>query len=237
MLPEEDRLFLDVIKGLSEYPQLSMTQFPERTAFLNAVRRDGNEKRCLSHFVSGLCAEYNVMLTEFSGFPTSARYTEMQVQWLQRVRQIVEAGETLAIAEAQDSDADSDKRYAELATHVASLAMGAFGDSTVSSSTLLAVFHSVARQVFLYQKAKVVATKQTDTEAEEQDLSVCILYKDSEDSLYRVCGAQLHRMLAVRTEKAGSDHQVQREVDFLRQISMNSDDKKKHVYQCHSKVL
>ena len=58
----------------------------------------------MARFVSGLCAEYSSMLSEFSGIAIYAKYAEMQVQWLQRVRRIVEAGETLATAYA-DADA------------------------------------------------------------------------------------------------------------------------------------
>ena len=39
-------------------------QFPKRAAFLSAVLRDGDEKRSLSRFVSGLCAEYSSLLSE-----------------------------------------------------------------------------------------------------------------------------------------------------------------------------
>ena len=50
------------------------------------------------------------MLSELSGIVVSARYAEMQVQWLQRVRRIVEAGGTLATCTADAQNADTLRR-------------------------------------------------------------------------------------------------------------------------------
>ena len=47
-LASPEDVFIAVLKGLSESPQFSMMEFPERATFLSAVRRDGDEKRSLS---------------------------------------------------------------------------------------------------------------------------------------------------------------------------------------------
>ena len=226
-----DNDFLEtLLQQLSESPQFNM--FPERAAFLKSVTNEGEERQCFSRFVSGLCDEYTGMISELSRIPVSVRFAEMQVQWLQHVRQIMEAGERLATSDAQDVEVGSDttERHTELATCVASLCMGAFGESAVSTSSLLAVFHSIARHVFQYQQTRVLqmkmaklnATQQKSTEDEEESFDV--LYEDEEDSLYRICGAQMHRMIVKRSEMAGN-HQAQTEITFLKQISMSQDEK------------
>ena len=75
------------------------------------------------------------------------------MQWLQHVQQIAEAGERPATSDTQDVEVGSDntEHHPELATHVASVCTGAFGASTVLISSLLAVFHSIARHVFQIQ--------------------------------------------------------------------------------------
>lgn len=169
------------------------------------------------------------MMSELSCIPVSARFAEMQVQWLQRVQQIVEAGERLATSDAQDVEVGSE-HHPELATCVASLCMGGFGESTVSISSLLAVFHSIACHVFQYQQTRVLQIKTATLDAtqqkspEEEEESFDVLYEDKEDSLYRICGAQMHRMIVKRSEMAGN-HKAQIEITFLKQISTSQDEK------------
>lgn len=77
------------------------------------------------------------------------------------MQQIAEAGERPATSDTQDVEVGSDntEHHPELATHVASVCTGAFGASTVLISSLLAVFHSIARHVFQYKQTRVLQMK------------------------------------------------------------------------------
>ena len=74
----------------------------------------------------------------------------------------------------------------------------------------------------MYQHSAAVSMKLS---AQEEPEEIDLFSEESEDALYRVCGAQLHRMITVRGEKASSNKQARRELDFLKQISMTNDDK------------
>ena len=119
-----------------------------------------------------------------------------------RIWEIIEAGESLATCNAQNPD---DAEDSELPTCVALLALEAFGDASAQRSTLFAVMHTVARQVFMYQHSAAVSMKLS---AQEEPEEIDLFSEESEDALYRVCGAQVHRMITVRGEKASRNKQA-----------------------------
>ena len=215
----EEDVFKAVLDAITKSPQFNMAQYPERAFFLRNITKEGAVRQTLSRFVAGLCIEYDSILVEVSKFPISTKYCALQTQWMQRIREIVQSGERLARSKEQNPD---DEEESELPSCVAFLALEAFGDDTAQTSTLFAVMHTVARQVFMYQQSTAVRKKLSVQEGPEE---IDIFSEESEDALYRVCGAQIHRMITVRGKKTSDNKQTRHELDFLRKISMTNDEK------------
>ena len=131
--------------------------------------------------------------------PAADRYADFQVQWLQHIRKVAELGLTIAFSDHQEEP--EDELIIPPAQHVAAIAITVSGDVACSSETIFAFCHAVARQVFMHQQSRVVSRKQHEMSAECSD-EESIDLDESEESLYGVCGAQLHRMIHVRYQNA-----------------------------------
>lgn len=126
--------------------------------------------------------------------PAAVRYTTFQTQWLQRVRTIVEKGEP-ALDDAQDADEqEEEERVPAMVGYVAVLLLR-------TRRNILSIFQTIAREVFRYQQSRVVAKQEPDIPQEDQEDNDDILSEETEDALYRVGGAQLHRMIELRKLK------------------------------------
>ena len=92
-----------------EHVQCASSSFHTKASVLRNTKslgptealHDRSENNTITFFCFGpVCRVYSAMLTEFSKIPTSARYSEVQVQWLQCVQGIVKVGKTLATIRA-----------------------------------------------------------------------------------------------------------------------------------------
>ena len=103
---KEEDVFEAVVKAIAEAPQFSMAQYPERAVLLSNVTKEGTARDTLSRFVAGLCIEYNSIFVEVSTLRASERYCALQTQWMQRIREIIEAGESLATCKVRWGNLD-----------------------------------------------------------------------------------------------------------------------------------
>ena len=73
----------------------------------------------------------------------------------------------------------------------------------------------------MHQQSQVLSMKQKEMSAERSD-EESIDLDNSEESLYQVCGAQLHRMIQVRYEKCKdgkNKDKFQSEIQFLKLLT------------------
>ena len=140
-----------VIEALKKSPQFKLP-FLQRGAFLKNILEDEDSKDRLQQLVCLFAEDYSQLFLEGKRVPASVRYCSFQIRWLQRVRSVVERGER-ALADAQcDGDDDDvlDERGASTAKHVTILLLSAYGSEPVESRSVLAVFHTIAREVRIY---------------------------------------------------------------------------------------
>ena len=228
-----------VIESLKKSPQFKLP-FLQRGAFLKNILEDEDSKDRLQQLVCLFAEDYSQLFLEGKRVPASVRYCLFQIRWLQRVRLVVERGER-ALADAQCDGDDNDvldERGTSMAKHVTILLLLAYGSEPVESRSVLAVFHTIAREVYMYQqtRASSISTAATSTTAEnerqdEEDEVNFSAPVDSDDTLYRICGAQMHRMIEVRKSKlkahGGASSKLMSELQFLGQLVMSKEEKEK----------
>ena len=164
---DEDAALKAVIDGISTSPQFTIVQYPERAVFLSKITKEGTVGQIFSHFVAGLRIEYDTVIANVSKLPFAVKYCALQTQWIQRIREIIEAGERLAQAHSTLNAYVEVEQESELPGLVAFLSLNAFGDTAAQRSTLFAVIHTVARQVFMYQQSIAMHMKLSGQEDEE----------------------------------------------------------------------
>ncbi len=223
---DAEEVFQIVIAGLKRSPQFnSMPQYPERKTFLERVVDTTDDLHGLTRtFSVSLAHEYSKLMGRMKRLRVNDRFSEFQVEWLQLIRTTASTAEMLAFENAQ---VDVDE--GELGYQASAILLEAFDETTVSSA--LIVYHAIAREVFMYQQSRVVLLKERDSlandDAESTEGEDTAILAEEEDSLYRVCGAQLHKMKTLRKEKLrglGADElnagYLRTEIDFLESITM-----------------
>ena len=232
----EEELFTTVIAALKRSPQFCMPLL-QRDTFLEAILTDEDAKETLKKLVCCFAKEYSSLMQAMSRVPAAARYTTFQIQWLQRIRTIVEKGER-ALGDAQDADEDEEEHVTAMAGYVAVLVLSGFETQQVEQRAILAVFQTIAREVFKYQQAKATTKQEVDIAQENEGEEEEALSEETDNALYRVCGAQLHRMIELRKKKlrdaypGGSREtaaELEAEVEFLKQLRMTSEEKAEYL--------
>ena len=140
------------------------------------------------------------MVLEAKVLPAAIRYSTFQIiRWLQRIRSVVERAERAIMEDAQCAH-DEGERGAVMSQYVSSLLLAIrYGTpDAIDLRDTLAIFHTIAREVYMIQQKRAAAT--TSECHDTEDTTGCIVVK-SDVALYRVCGAQLYRMINVHKQK------------------------------------
>lgn len=230
---DEKDLVQTVITAIQQSPQFSMPQFQDRREFLNALQTENSTvHNDISSLIVHLANEYCRLYVEMRTLPVAERYMQFQVQWLQNIRLIVEHAESLAYSDAQEDALASELE--PIASLVCSVALHGFTTTPIGNSLQLVV-HTLARQVAFYMQSRILHMQDRMTESCDSDscetADLELLEDESDDALYRLCGAQLHRMIKLRSDKVhGSKDRANKESSddlfFLQQLVMNNDEKK-----------
>ena len=145
---------------------------------------------------------------------------------------MAELGLTIAFSDHREEP--EDELVIPAAHHVAGIAIGVFCDAPCNSETIFAFCHVIAKQVFMYQQWRVLSRKEIELGNQPSECSdeESFDLEESEESLYQVCGAQLHRMFQARCEKwkeSSNKDKIQCEIKFLKYLTMNHDEKQIHL--------
>jgi hypothetical protein len=221
-----------VMESLQQSPQMRMAQqFPYRAIFLEGISKEDMQKE-LKKLLEKLGEYYCVLLVKDRAKTKCDKYAAFQIHWLEKIQAIVNYGESRATEEGQVEDHEGlTKEELAIADNVTNLILQAF-DRLPGNNDILLLFQTIARQVFHYQQSRIVSIKEGTDDVEDMDDDRYQLESDSDDALLRVCGAQMHRMIRVRKEQLKQKERtptskatIQKELDFLAQISMVSSQK------------
>ena len=216
-----------VMESLQQSPQMRMTQqFPHRAIFLEEISKQDMQKQ-LNKLLERLGEYYCFLLVKDRAKIKCDKYAAFQIHWLERIQAIVSYGECHATDEGQVDHEGFTKEELAIADDMTNIILQAF-DGLPENNDILVLFQTIARQVFHYQQSRILSIKQgTDHDNVDDDRYQLAIESDNDDVLLRVCGAQMHRMISVCKEQLKRKDRtptskaiIQKELDFLAQISM-----------------
>ena len=217
-----------VMDSLQQSPQMKMQEFSPRARFLTNISSE-EVQRMLNDFLERLSKYYCILLVQERSRTNCDKYAAFQIHWLQSIKAIVTYGENLALNSGQIENDEMTKDELVLAEDVAGIILQSF-DTQCDEKDILIMFQTIARVVFLYQQSSAVSLK--EGEISEGVMHEEQIESDSDDTLLRVAGAQLHRMINVRKEhlkrKDRTDESmatIRDELEFLKVISMDATQK------------
>ena len=104
-----NKLLSVVLEGLKNSPQFKMP-FLKRGAFLTSILENKDSMDTLRRLLCLFAEEYSQLFLEGKRVSASVRYCSFQINWIQRVRLVVQRGERALLEDALCDDDELDKR-------------------------------------------------------------------------------------------------------------------------------
>ena len=193
-LQKEDagsRLSEDVLEIVGRSKQLAV--FPERQRLYNLLIP--SSRQAYERLVSSLVVDYAKIL---AAIKRRTQYMDFQLAWLDHVRRVGEQGYVLSTSDAQPFfDGEDDT----ISVVTGSESINAWSDivsdaldemKDLSSESNFIMLHTIARGIFDHQQQQVYEHKHKPV------VSVIHPAPSPDDSLFRMCGAEIARMIKVR---------------------------------------
>ena len=197
--PEEcNQLSTKILDGIANSKQVCV--FEQRKELLALLRNDLYDE--FKSLVSFLLSDYVHL---YQSIMERTRYADFQLEWLQHVRAVGENGATFATSDAQPAHEYESDIIPNSNTHatwavVYCQAMDALGD--ISDDTNLIILHTIASAVYNHQQQQFICTQCHETAPSTASLP------SSDDALYRMCGAEICRMIKAKQTSAKNDEEV-----------------------------
>ena len=208
-----DQLSSKILEDIANSKQVSV--FEQRKELLTLLRNDLYDE--FKSLVSSLLGDYVYLYRSTKG---RTKYADFQVEWLQHIRAVGENGSMFATSDAQPTQEYESDIIPNSNTHatwavVYCQAMDALGH--ISDDTNLIILHTIAGAVYNHQQQKFIRTQCHETAPNTVSLP------SDDDALYRMCGAEICRMIKARQKSAKKDE----EVCFLKRLTIKAQDKEK----------
>ena len=210
---ECDQLSTKILEDIANSKQVSV--FEQRKELLILLRNDLYDE--FKSLVSSLLSDYVYLYRCTKG---RTKYVDFQLEWLQHVSAVGENGSTFATSDAQpvyeyESDIIPNSNAHATWAVVYCQAMDMLGD--ISDDTNLIILHTIASAVYNHQQQQFIHTQCHEIAPSTLSLP------SSDDALYRMCGAEICRMIRAKQKSAKNDE----EVCFLKKLTIKAQDKEK----------
>ena len=131
-------------------------------------------------------------------------YADFQMNQLEHIRHVAEYGYALAIMDAQVVDQDasylpSSESFAKWASICLEHTSHSTEDLGEDSNYIM--LHQIGKEVYNSKQMQVLESKQILASADPSGHNPHTTVQSSDDSLFRMCGAEIARMIRVKTEQ------------------------------------
>ena len=211
---ECDQLSTRILEDIANSKQVAV--FEQRMKLLSMLRNSLYDQ--FRSLVSSLLGDYTHLYRHIKG---TTKYADFQVEWLQHIRAVAENGYTFANCDAQPAyqyeldpipTSDTNAIWAIMYCQ----AMEVLGE--ISSDTNLIMLHTIANSVYNYQLQQVIDTQRHET-------TVTTSQPSCDDALYRMCGAEICRML--KSRQKGNTESTTCEISCLKRMTITAKDKER----------
>ena len=221
----ESQLNETVLESIGKSKQL--TVFPERQRLYNLLI--ASARPAYDRLVTSLLMDYSKIFASIRG---NIKYLDFQLTWLDHVRRVGEQGYVLATSDAQpffDGENDSMSTGSESVDAWADIVSSAFAEmNQLSPESNFIMLHTIAREIFAHHQQEVYEMKQNAV------VSVPHPAPSPDDSLFRMCGAEVARMVNVRKGRLQhmdindpTTQSIERQINLLHKICIPNEDKEK----------
>ena len=197
------------------------------------VQMLGEKCTLLSELVVSLEADYASLYKTLQG----RHYADFQMRWLEHIRHVAEYGYALATMDAQVVDQDasclpSSESFAKWASICLEYTSHSTEDLGMDSNYIM--LHQIGKEVYNSKQMQVLESKQVLASADLSGHNPRTPVQSSDDSLFRMCGAEIARMIRVKTEqlqkgRSGVPHRrtatMEKEIRFLKSLCVRNEDK------------
>ena len=223
----ESQLKEAILESIGKSKQLAV--FPERQRLDDLLIASG--RPAYDRLVSSLLVDYSQIFASMRG---STQYLDFQLTWLDHVRRVGEQGYVLSTSDAQpffDGESDSISTGSESVEAWADILSNAFAEmNQLSPDSNFIMLHTIAREIFAHQQQEVYKVKQNSAVSESHP----VMRPSPDDSLFRMCGAEVARMVNVRKERLWhtdmndpTTRSIEQEIELLHKICIPNEDKEK----------
>ena len=189
----------------------------------------------LSELVTSIEADYVELYKTLKG----RHYSDFQIKWLGHIRHVAEYGYALATMDAQPIDEDdvylpsseSFHKWASICLEFVSSGE----DVCVDNNYIM--LHQIAKEVYNSKQSQVLESKESQTvgDASTSGQNLSVPTQSSDDSLFRMCGAEIARMIRVKSEQLQKQIRgdtpcdkiasLETEIHFLKSLCVRNEDK------------
>lgn len=225
----QETLPTEVISALKSCRHLDL--FVDRKQLVELLEQ---KSTIFEELVASISSDYTTLYKSLKG----RQYADFQLKWLDHVRQVAEYGFSLAAMDAQVDDCDdfclpnsaSFAKWASVCIEYTSK----YSESLDTEINYI-MLHWIAKEVFNSMQTQVYECKQdTAASSSTEGTPIHEATHTSDDGLFRMCGAELARMIKVKSDqirklKHGTAcHDIdmlKKEVAFLKSLCIRNEEK------------